>query len=722
MAVRWTDGSMRRSHSNIDSSLLRKRSPIGKTLKSAVILAALLLQLLATESDAADSIERDIWRVSTAYWRVILEPAEDASLSADTAWAEVFPGPLPIDRCKLTLYNERGDEVPHLLLWRAPGQSLTILFDNSSNADRYSLYFSNSGYHKRYRWKPEAGLWLETRPSKHKSGGFERFTEFESMWNAQEQIQGRTLQSRIFHGFNPHGVSYHYLSHYSGWFRVKEAGRYRFATLSDDASFLLINGTGVAQWPGAHDAGGGRRAEHDGNIRLTKGRHRLDYWHAQGGGHSRCAVAWQPPGAERPAIMPEKAFVPLAHYVVKDFKSAESGRVPARSTWRNLHSLYDKGHALVETEFEAASNMDGDSYTWQIDDGTVLEGSKVRHLFLRPGLRQVRLTIERDGRRLAELPLTVDVRPIWSDRRRWSDELYEDIRARLLALDLNGKPIRDVLNLTNIARLTNDRKLLDAAGNALLARPEATMEHEPQALLVCARNWKHYKLRDFARAKRALQHILDFEDADKALRIDAGLELADLRVNVKNAPGRARELLDGLRERISDDERERRRQILLADCALVAGDPVRARDILATVDTRGERDAMRGATLEALRLETIRSFVERAEYSAAHEALDRLLAQQPELRLKPTAALLAIDIHFGLGDYHRSRCAAQGALHLAMAQGQRADLLFRLVQIHTHINEMEQARIFLAQLYSEFPLEEATARARERWGNAPQEN
>ena len=118
-----------------------------------------------------------------------------------------------------------------------------------------------------------------------------------------------------------HGPSYDFISHYSGFFTAPRSGRYRFATISDDASFLLVNGKSVTQWPGWHGVQGGRRGQYCKDIKLTAGRHRLDYWHVQSSGTTVTVAAWQPPEQRRLTIMPPEAFVPVARFYPQSYHS-----------------------------------------------------------------------------------------------------------------------------------------------------------------------------------------------------------------------------------------------------------------------------------------------------------------------------------------------------------------------------------------------------------------
>ena len=104
---------------------------------------------------------------------------------------------------------------------------------------------------------------------------------------------------------NPLGDNHHFLSVYQGPLLAPVDGDYSFATNSDDGSFVKINGTVVAAWPGAHDMEvQGRPAvnrwEHRGIITLQRGLHWVEYLHQQDAGSTLARLGWQPPLPDAP--------------------------------------------------------------------------------------------------------------------------------------------------------------------------------------------------------------------------------------------------------------------------------------------------------------------------------------------------------------------------------------------------------------------------------------
>jgi cytochrome c2 len=93
-------------------------------------------------------------------------------------------------------------------------------------------------------------------------------------------IEGRKAGQGAF------GVRFH------GLLDVPADGKYRFWTMSDDGSVVIIGGKMVVDNDGMHSPG-----EKGGEVDLRRGRHPFEVLFVQGGGGYELSVFWQPPGA-----------------------------------------------------------------------------------------------------------------------------------------------------------------------------------------------------------------------------------------------------------------------------------------------------------------------------------------------------------------------------------------------------------------------------------------
>lgn len=90
---------------------------------------------------------------------------------------------------------------------------------------------------------------------------------------------------------------------YRGLVNAQESGSYSFHLTSDDGSKLYIDGKLVVDNDGVHPL---RQANE--SVRLEAGDHNFTLLYFNAGGDHELKLTWQPPGAEKPADIPAKAF------------------------------------------------------------------------------------------------------------------------------------------------------------------------------------------------------------------------------------------------------------------------------------------------------------------------------------------------------------------------------------------------------------------------------
>lgn len=244
-------------------------------------------------------------------------------------------------------------------------------------------------------WRPQAGVYLETCRGTGESAG--NLRQFRDLAARSTYSFGAGYRDRIFDGFNPFGDPDHYLSQYEAYFNVARAGEYLFATVSAGASFILVDGRTVCQWPGPHDIGGGDRAQHNGKIKLAPGVHRLDYLHADSGGEQHCAeAAWMPPGLKAPLPMDALDFVPIARC---DVEALEERGQSLAVDFRGGQSTYliKPGYTCTAWQFVNCSVSAGSAITecrWEFSDGTQYLGGMLNKIFFAAGDYRVTLTVK----------------------------------------------------------------------------------------------------------------------------------------------------------------------------------------------------------------------------------------------------------------------------------------------------------------------------------------
>ena len=303
----------------------------------------------------------------------------------------------------IRVINEKGKEIPSKVIYSVPYRYSLVAFPLRDNSSTYYIYYGNPrAPAPGYSWKLQAGLTLETR--RKPPGRADNWKEMERLISRSKIVYGKGFRTQIFDGYNPYGPSDNYLSIYRGFFYAPVNGKYGFATVSDDASFLFIDSKLVAQWPGFHGAGRGRRAEHRGEIYLKAGVHLIEYYHMEGRGSQACVAAWRKPGDREYRVINERYFLPVTVGILQGYEKRDNP-YPADFYYTLLDNLYPEKGILTRLKFSSPSSG---FLEWELDDGMKMTGVKeFTHVYLE--FKNYRVKLKRkvdvvklkDGRQLA---------------------------------------------------------------------------------------------------------------------------------------------------------------------------------------------------------------------------------------------------------------------------------------------------------------------------------
>lgn len=311
----------------------------------------------------------------------------------------------------IRVMDKKGEEIPYQLIYSSPYTYTLIAFPLTPGEDTYYIYFGNPrASPPRYNWRLRAGLILETL--KKPPGGAWKWKDYQRLLRRSEKIYGVTFWGRIFDAYNPFGPSDNYLSIYRGYFYAPRKGEYYFATASDDASFVFVDGKLVTQWGGFHRAGGGRRAEYQGSIFLAPGVHYLEYYHLEGRGDQAAVLYWKKPSDKNFRVMESRYFLPVVRGRVVGFEKLDNP-YPADFSWV-LESNLRVDHNIFTLVTFFSSSSEG-YLSWDLGEGREVEGkSVVEHVFLSSGDKKVRLRRKvwvyqlRDGKEIRGYPIEVN--------------------------------------------------------------------------------------------------------------------------------------------------------------------------------------------------------------------------------------------------------------------------------------------------------------------------
>ncbi len=306
---------------------------------------------------------------------------------------------------------------PTRVLQQGPGDFCRIAFQTTGQQREYLLYYG--GKPPRADdvppWTNGSGLLLETREYRQCN-----LNSYESVKEAFESSQpiGSGYVGSVEHGSNPFSLTpAPFLSRYSGILNIATSGKYGFLTSSEDCSFLLIDDQVVVSAPGRH---GPERQAMPGNrkdIELNPGGHKFEYYHAASGPNAMMVAVWEPnPGAEKPAPVAIPSSVFRAESVgqvlvgspeteqekfLPHFLLEISGSVP----------LPDNPQHLMGVQFQNLSPpalLTKSKMLWDFGDGQSSDQPAPEHVYLRPGLYPVSLSIQRGVKKL-EMTYTLQV-------------------------------------------------------------------------------------------------------------------------------------------------------------------------------------------------------------------------------------------------------------------------------------------------------------------------
>lgn len=252
----------------------------------------------------------------------------------------------------------------------------------------FHAYFGNSAAEKpACDWRPvPGGLRLETREKGNRRHPY-TLAEMLQLVERSSRVFGAGPRGRIDDLENPFGPNANYVSVYRGTIVCPADGTYGFATNSDDASFLTVDGRLVAAAPGAHEQEGGSSRpltntwSHAGSIALRAGAHEIVYYQEDGWG-SQCARAgWRPPGASSFSVIPAEAFAERLPARQAGFERAGAAVNPFFTvrTERTVRLIGTGLPDLVTVRFSdaTAGAPPGVPRLWSFDGGAAAPGESV---------------------------------------------------------------------------------------------------------------------------------------------------------------------------------------------------------------------------------------------------------------------------------------------------------------------------------------------------------
>jgi tetratricopeptide (TPR) repeat protein len=303
------------------------------------------------------------------------------------------------DGSDLRVVNRDGKEMKVHVLASGDEDRALVAFEAPARGE-YTLYFGNPAARPGPRLDFRAGLMMEVRALG--PGDPKDWSAMQRILEASPKRTGRWWWPNIAIGFNPLGPWDNGIFLFTGYLHCPADGVYTFAVNSIDASFLLVDGRPVAEWPGWHPASGGSRAGHRGTADLKKGVHRIEVINAFRA-HGALTVGWQRPDAQVIVPIPPEAF---AGYYVAKAGPAEARSGPAADfEWTFQDDLGYEGRKVTVVRFLPLGRPR--ECSWDFGDGVKSQDLSPSHLYLEAGTYTV--AAEMDGKKVSQ---RVQVQPV----------------------------------------------------------------------------------------------------------------------------------------------------------------------------------------------------------------------------------------------------------------------------------------------------------------------
>jgi tetratricopeptide (TPR) repeat protein len=296
--------------------------------------------------------------------------------------------------------------VPARVLQNGPGDFCRVAFQTAEGQNQYEiLYGGEPPKEEMPKWTATQGLLLETR--EFRNCNLNSYNAVREAFDGSKRI-GSDYVDGVHQAENPFTLKPGpFLTRYSGFLHIASVGTYGFITSSQDCSFVVIDDKPVTEQPGMHppryQATPGTRQD----LKLAAGAHKFEYYHAAAGPSAIMVLAWEVSPSDpkpKPVKVPPEAYAAGAigreaasppstrtEKLAPDFLVNVAGSVP----------LPDNETSLIGVQFLDASPKalaSNSKFTWDFGDGQKGEQANPDHVYLRPGLYTVKLTIRHGGR------------------------------------------------------------------------------------------------------------------------------------------------------------------------------------------------------------------------------------------------------------------------------------------------------------------------------------
>ena len=339
------------------------------------------------------------WAVEGAPYRVVLHAGE-APGAPEAGWQirlADFGAGRP-DMRDVVLLGPDRKEIALDGVWRGTGRALLVLAESMPAGDAAAtLYFGGTTARRMRAWTAKRSLLLETRrlPA---GANVATFGGWQEAWKKSPDVDGMAFVPQIFHGDNPFGPSDHFLSRYCGLVKTGEGGARKFYTLSDDVSYVKIDGRAALKWQDTTPPPLDPKTVPCATVTVPKGLASVEYCHAVANPPAAMVLGWDQGG--KLGNVPPEDWIHPGTVTAGACEALDGAPVPAGLLAAERYLGYG-GEWYVRVKCAIPPPPAGWQVEWLWPDGRVDSGPEIHRLWM--SLEPVRVTLRlRNGIRVIE--------------------------------------------------------------------------------------------------------------------------------------------------------------------------------------------------------------------------------------------------------------------------------------------------------------------------------
>ena len=648
-----------------------------------------------------------------------------ANLSAaaePTVAVEFFPGVKIGSEPAVT--NAAGKVVSSKLLLNQEYGKLLMVFDATGGGTFTLHYGGANGFASRpaKKYEPTPSLLMEVRTM---NGG--SLTGLAGMKRAIEdsKIQGMMFVPNIYHGFNLFGRNEEFWTVYRGELTFAQDIDYRIFTASSDASFVVVDGQPLCSWPGLHSAEGGVTGTYGRQVKLTKGKHKIEYYHGYlgKGTHAKAApqacmaLGWQKESSKKtdPFIaVPPTAFV---HTPSATVAPPVKNDAPATAHFvfsQDALLIYDQpsgftgNYQYVRYNFSNHSTGKVDSVLWDFGDGvTSAEPRAVSHVFVDDAPYRVKLTMK-SGDKSDTCEVDVPFITPMSNATINEDSTVKEFCKAVRAYPFDKLPVKVLSRVFELVDVLERPLLLEPIAEVLYKKyPTGPLAVRAKRILA-----KSYSITD---PKKALPLLQSFAESNDPSAIEFKVDLIELYLHKFRDFAKVKEVAESyVLANAPDSTMGMIAKVKQGDIFLLQGDLQKAEEkyrqaqaaAFKEIDSR-EIDVRQGGHSE-----TVGALITSGKLRAAREALIEWEAQFPVSKITGDFILVSSRYWEAIGDYRRALDDMECLIKINPLTPYLPQIEYRMGNAYRFTGEPEKAKALYLKVIKEYPKNDVCSDAR----------